>query len=527
MLGFSDQVPFWLKCGSQREVFASWELAGLKRRKQHPRISDPQQTADEQQDVPAGEDKRENKQPHEHEDPQHEKPPHEHEDPQHEKQPDEHEDPQHPGDEWQLAMPDEGHGKSHLTTRRQEKADRMRVTLEAMQLVTSFFDLESEPSGHVMKGLLIVPGHGRLDNIDERGKWKEDDVFFYMGQERRHIKGESCGRCLISWRKLRDEMPHVFRHFTVMSQPASNSDGIILPWVIKNQANQFPLSVWMRDAYGPAFTADTTKTLFMSHQVQSSIMPKMTSAMQLTDTDFSHAFKASVRRSIDEQSMRQAARRNEEDDHHEQQFPKMGLKEMALAIDAAMEHMIQMNEKTEWVVGGLRRNGFLAMRPDEKGKMRKCGDEPWAKDKPLGCKRIHETWLANRFLHEKDAVIEAPSWSRIEGATELSDLVHWHYNDGFKDAPTWDTIPIEAQDEPEWQQAAAFQMPLNLRKAMLARDVTLSDQAKLKRDKRRDKNKRRREKKQQEHHLTDEFREELRATMQETSRLLALHTCPN
>ncbi|CAE7781713.1 Bbs2, partial [Symbiodinium necroappetens] len=370
VLGFSDQVPLWLRCGSHREVFASWELAGLKRRKQHPHISDPHQTADEQQDVPAAED-------------QHEKQPHEHEDlrflsglnrdPQHEKQPDEPEDPQHPGDEWQLAMPDEGHGKSHLTTRRQEKADRMRVTFEAMQLVTGFFDPESAPSGHVMKGLLIVPGqHGRLDNIDEHGRWKEDEVFFYMGQERRRIKGESCGRCLISWRKLRDEMPHVFRHFTVMSQPASNSDGIILPWVIKNQANQFPVSVWMRDAYGPAFAADTTKTLFMSHQVQSSIMPKMTSAMQLTDTDFSHAFKAAVRRSIDEQSMRQAARRNEEDGHHEQQFPKMGLKEMALAIDAAMEHMIQMNEKSEWVLGGLRRNGFLAMRPDEKGMMKKC-----------------------------------------------------------------------------------------------------------------------------------------------------------
>ena len=62
---------------------------------------------------------------------------------------------------------------------------------------------------------------------------------------------------------------------------------------------------------------------------------------------------------------------------------------------------------------------------------------------------------------------------------------------------------------------------------MLAREVTMSDQARLKRDKIRDKNKRRREKKHQEHHLTDEFREELRATMQETSRLLALHTCPN
>ena len=51
-----------------------------------------------------------------------------------------------------------------------------------------------------------------------------------------------------------------------------------------------------------------------------------------------------------------------------------------------------------------------------------------------------------------------------------------------RDAPTWDTIFIEAQDEPEWQQAAAFQMPLDLRKAMLAREVTMSDQARLKRN---------------------------------------------
>ena len=455
VLGFSDQVPLWLKHGSKKEVMASWEVAGLKKKKQHPHLHEPQQTAEETH--PAAEEPHE-KQLHEQED---------------------------PDDEWKLAMPHEKHEKAHLTTHRQEKADRFRVTFEAMQLVSGFFDHEKTPVGHCMRGILIVPGqHARLDNIDEHGKWKEDETFFYMGQQRRHVRGESCGRALISWRKLRDELPQAFRHFSVMSQPASNSDGICLPWVIKEQAKQFPVSVWMRDAYGPAFTSDTTKTLFMSHQVQASIMPKMTSALQLTDTDFSHAFKASVRRSIDEQSMRQAARRNEEEGHHEQQFPKMGIKEMALAIDAAMEHMIQMNEKTEWVLAGLRRNGFLALRPDEHGKMRKCDDEPWAKDKPLGCKRIHQTWLANRFQHENNGDIERPNWARIEGATELSDLAHWHYNDGFKDAPAWEDIPWEQQPEPEWQLAAHFQLPLDLRRAMLAREATMSDQAKLKREKR-------------------------------------------
>ncbi|CAE7266027.1 Bbs2 [Symbiodinium sp. CCMP2592] len=515
VLGFSDQVPLWLKSGSKKEIMASWEVAGLKKKKQHPHLHEPQQTADETH--PAAEE------PHEEskaEEPHEESKAEEH----HEKQPHEQEEP---GDEWKLAMPDEKHEMAHLTTRRQEKADRYRVTFEAMQLVSGFFDHEKTPEGHCMRGILIVPGqHARLDNIDEHGKWKEDETFFYMGQERRHIRGESCGRALISWRKLRDEMPQAFRHFSVMSQPASNSDGICLPWVIKDQARQFPLSVWMRDAYGPAFTSDTVKTLFMGHQVQSSIMPKMTSALQLTDTDFSHAFKASVRRAIDEQSMRQAARRNEEDGHHEQQFPKMGIKEMALAIDAAMEHMIQMNEKTEWVLAGLRRNGFLALRPDEHGKMRKCDHEAWAKDKPLGCKRIHPTWVANRYQHENNGDIEKPNWARIEGATELSDLAHWHYNDGFKDAPSWEDIPFDEHSEPEWQACAKFQMPLDLRRAMLAREATMSDQAKEKRERRREKNKTRRQKKQQEHQLTDEVREELRASMQETSRLLALPTCP-
>ena len=122
----------------------------------------------------------------------------------------------------------------------------------------------------MLKGLLIVPGaHASLDNISPSGLWLEDEVFTYNGQERRHVKGMTAGRALLAWRKLRDEQPSLFRHFSVMSQPASNADGITLPWTIKSQSMSYPVSIWMRDAYGLAFSEHTMRTLFMGHQLQS------------------------------------------------------------------------------------------------------------------------------------------------------------------------------------------------------------------------------------------------------------------
>ena len=71
----------------------------------------------------------------------------------------------------------------------------------------------------------------------------------------------------------------------------------------------------------------------------------------------------------------------------------------------------------------------LAVRPDATGKMRWCGEEDWAKDKPLGSKRISKTWLDNRLAHVLDegCTINEPNYERIDGAKELSDLIEWDY----------------------------------------------------------------------------------------------------
>ena len=55
-----------------------------------------------------------------------------------------------------------------------------------------------------------------------------------------------------------------------------------------------------RDCFGAAFVDQVRQMQFLAHEVPSSIVAKMTSALQLTDTDFSHQFKACVRQSVDE-----------------------------------------------------------------------------------------------------------------------------------------------------------------------------------------------------------------------------------
>ena len=141
--------------------------------------------------------------------------------------------------------------------------------------------------------------HARLSNIGPDDRWLHDETIEYACKIRKHIAGEKCGRALEGWRKIRASHPHLFRHFTVMSHPSCNMDSICIPWNIQDSAHEMPVSLYQRDAYGAAFSDSTTKMRYLSHQAQSTIQPKMTSAMQLTDTDFSHQFKAAMKLHID------------------------------------------------------------------------------------------------------------------------------------------------------------------------------------------------------------------------------------
>ena len=84
-----------------------------------------------------------------------------------------------------------------------------------------------------------------------------------------------------------------------MSQPSSNMDSVLMSWQVRDQAKKYLMSLWQRDCFGAAFQADVRKMQFLGHQVPCTVMAKMTSALQLTDTDFSREFKAKVRSAVD------------------------------------------------------------------------------------------------------------------------------------------------------------------------------------------------------------------------------------
>ena len=111
--------------------------------------------------------------------------------------------------DWQLVTTEDqkGGGRAHLTIMTDSATEKMRITFEAHQLVSNVFNPDEDPIGHVGQGALIVPGqHARLDNIDDKGRWIEDESFNYLGDIKLHRKGghwsngsRSEGVILICW----------------------------------------------------------------------------------------------------------------------------------------------------------------------------------------------------------------------------------------------------------------------------------------------------------------------------------------
>ena len=201
-------------------------------------------------------------------------------------------------------------------------------------------------------------------------------------------------------------------------------------------------------------------------------MAKMTSALQLTDTDFSHEFKAKVKSAVD-LKMKEGAERMRADEAGPSDQYKMTLRDVASVIDGAMEHMIQSNEKKNWVIAGLRRNGMLVMRPQKDGSLKYQDEhkEEWCKGMPIGSSRISQDWLKNRMAWIKSGgnEVDEPTWDRIEGAKELADPIEWSYTSVLA-ADEKEVMKLDEADQPEWVSAGKFQLPLELRRRMAKRE---------------------------------------------------------
>ncbi len=367
--------------------------------------------------------------------------------------------------------------------------DRYRITYEARQLLHSVYADESqEIIGSVGKGLLVVPGEwARLSNISESGTWLSDETFKVGEKVITRSQGNSAGRIMLPYRRLRQSHPELMSKIEIMQQPAANVDSVILSWSIQAQAAQYPASIWMRDCFSSVFSDSATESMALANQLSCLVAEKCTSKLQITDTDFAKQFKALVRHKlIDLRAQWQAQRKAEHS------VWKVGPLQIVTAVVAAQEAMAEKNLKDEWVLRAAVRNGILVYRPDPaSGRLVELLSQSWAKEMGLevGTKRYSPEWLRDRLKwRDAEGVPVKADWNLSSTAKHISDLQVWDYfhPEDEKDFTEEELQPeicdgIAEDLELELQNSLSLRIHPSLRRAQIRRMGTAEYQSKKER----------------------------------------------
>ena len=412
-------------------------------------------------------------------------------------------------------------GAGTLSTRQDSKHEKFRITYEARQVVLNYCNTlrpaeneleEAEagaknksegkwqpqaPRGLVHSGLLVVPGcHARLSNITESGTWRETESFYVGSKKINHLAGRSVGATLIAYRLAREAQPDLFRKVSVMSQPAANVDSVIFCWAQQELSKEFPESYWQRDCFAGSFSAEGEKVQFLSHMFSTHILGKCTARLQLTDTDFSHKFKARVRVRMAEQrdQSEEALRRSGSSDAWQP-----SALDIVSSVVKAQDDMAEAQDHpdTEWILSGLRRNMMLSYRPYPEGLRPVTAEtEKWAENMLEGSSRIPQSWYADRLNWRDSAgVPQEPNFELSKVAKEIADLIEWDYAnpkpqdmaEDVDDEPILEVVKLAEELETDCSIAMQLQLPPQLRDALLRRADTedWKGQAKLRAQKRK------------------------------------------
>ncbi|CAE7422092.1 unnamed protein product [Symbiodinium natans] len=442
VLLFADQVPLWLKSGSEKEVYAKWEsdpypqsllrqeLLDHRTRTLADRTSDSQVPPLLSAELPAVTEKRKNS------------------------------------------------GQRQKRSFADPDAHRYRLTYEARQ---GLYNLCSDAPlvGKVLPGLLVVHGaHARLNNIDSAGKFISDETFEYNGTLVVRKVKTSAGRLLFGWRKARQSDPELFRRISVMSQPSANVDGVIYVWAQQELAALTPVCIQQRDCYAAAWSSSAAESLLYSNRLQTIIGPKMTASLQLTDTDFSRSFK-----SLHAGQTALFASGNKEIWH-------CSHLDLIRCVVSAQDEMSRRQDEKDWIVSGLRRNGILAYKPDlSSGKLVPLTDAECC-GQSMGSARTKPSWLEDRFLWRVGSVPVKPDWSAIAGAQAVADLVEWSLNHPHVLSSEEEAL-LAVPELPEDLQIPCIEsgvltLSLDLQRTAWRKQLATSDDALAKKRERRD-----------------------------------------
>jgi hypothetical protein len=294
--------------------------------------------------------------------------------------------------------------------------DRYRITFECVQEVHNYFDETKVPEGKIGKSLLVlIGGHGRLSNISDEGTFLEDEHFTHKGNEIVRKAGQSARGLLKSWVDLRRssvEVRTMLESIEVMQQPSGFADSVIVQWHIEAQAKRYPQSIHQKDLFAAALCEASKKASWLGHQLLTWIAGKMTSCLQLTDTDLAFPLKAAARRAKDrlKREMRDQASMQDQSASF-----RCGPYEVLRISYEAHVHMVELNAKENTVVRALRRNGMLSYRPSlSQNKMVRSDEQDWAsgEDMKEGSHRIPKCWFDDRYSWLEGGIPQKPEWER-------------------------------------------------------------------------------------------------------------------
>ena len=411
-LVFSDQIPFWVKIGFMKILFAEFELEKMSRKKlqqlrrdntqmnQMPqsstKLADAGGTAD---DAAAGT----------------------------------------ADDAAHGTADDAADGMGEMEGQTQKRGsdpagEKCRITFEARQAVVGYFNGDAENGGEepkslILPSILVVKGaYARLSNIDAEGCFVKDESFWIGEQKIERLAGQSARGLMRSYVELRKLEPNLFSSLEVFQQPAAYMDEITTVWAIEDLARRCPQAVHQRDLFAAALGDTCKKAMQLTQVIPTWIASKMTPVLQLTDTDIAYPLKAAAARAkgVLSRQMRQIA-----EAHKQRASFHCGAREMMVIAAECHEATVKLNAQSELVLGGLRRNAMLVWRPDAKtGKLYDCSREAWCRELPVGSHRMKSSWLDKRKLWLKaDGRPERADWSRSEHAETEADLAEASYVD--------------------------------------------------------------------------------------------------
>jgi len=316
---------------------------------------------------------------------------------------------------------------TQLRSKAHSEADRFRVTLELVQVVRGYFDEAVEPKGEIGKSALILIGvHARLSNISDEETWIKDEHFTVGGKEVLRKAGQSTKGVMRTWVELRresEEVRNMLKHVDIYQQPSGFNDSITMSWMHEELSREHVVAIHQRDMFGAALSSDAQKAAFLSHSVSTFVSGKMTSVLQLTDTDLSFPVKRAADRMKAE--LRKTFRADSLSSGQPAPAVVVGPFEMLKIAHAAHEYQVKLNSENDTVLCGLRRNGMLSYRPSlSQGCLVRSDTQKWAKDKPEGNHRMPKKWLRNRYEWRDEAGVPLPpQWSECGGGVkELADM---------------------------------------------------------------------------------------------------------